>query len=597
MNKTVTINISGIIFHIEEDAYQTLSNYLSKIKGYFSKTDGGNEIMADIESRIAELLQQKINTSKQVVLMVDVEHVMNTMGKPEDFADLDNNNNGLGNSQTTNTNSTSNGTETKKRLFRNPDEKAIGGVCSGLAAYIGVDTVWVRLAMFLLIFFGGLTLWVYLVMWIIIPLAKTTADKLAMRGEPITIDNISKTIQEEANDLRNRVDKTNIGKTASDLGNTLGNVFIRVLGLFIIFIAISMVIGFCTSSFSLFMVSSNSTVSFWIGSVLRSTAHYGWAVLSFILVFGIPTFMFLYLGIKLLFRITYSNKWLNLSLGLIWLLGFIIGIYVTYTTFNQFSETSKVKETKAIINSGDTLIVKATTVAELVKQFEFENNDDIENELEHDRSGYWTGEDKTGKTILGKVNVDVVENPNDTAIEVVAYYEAKGSSKQEANLSAKNIAHTLKQVGNTITIDELFLINQNDKFRFQEVTIKIKVPVGKVVYLDKSLKYMLDDVDNVTNTWDGDMVNRRWKMTDKGFVCIDCKGIDTNNNKNNSDEDEEEEGSSNNKSENVKIDEKGIDIKDKDSHIQINSDGIKVSTPEKDIEITNDGTKKVTNKK
>src|SRR3954464_14523618 len=85
MNKTVTINISGIIFHIEEDAFDKLSKYLSTIKGYFSKTDGGNEIMSDIEARIAELLQAKINVSKQVILMSDVEHVMNVMGKPEDF--------------------------------------------------------------------------------------------------------------------------------------------------------------------------------------------------------------------------------------------------------------------------------------------------------------------------------------------------------------------------------------------------------------------------------------------------------------------------------------------------------------------------------
>ncbi|MBI3233823.1 MAG: PspC family transcriptional regulator, partial [Bacteroidetes bacterium] len=85
MNKTVTINISGIIFHIEEDAYERLSKYLVTIKGYFSKTDGGNEIMSDIEARVAELLQEKINPGKQVILMADVEHVMQVMGKPEEF--------------------------------------------------------------------------------------------------------------------------------------------------------------------------------------------------------------------------------------------------------------------------------------------------------------------------------------------------------------------------------------------------------------------------------------------------------------------------------------------------------------------------------
>ena len=165
MNKTVTINISGIIFHIEEDAYQTLSKYLNTIKGYFSKTDGGNEIMADIEARIAELLQQKINTNKQVILITDVENVMGIMGKPEEFANDDANQH-TNNEEATGKNSSNE--KIKRRLFRNPDEKAIGGVCSGLAAYFDVEIIWVRLAMFLLIFFGGLSLWVYIVMWIII---------------------------------------------------------------------------------------------------------------------------------------------------------------------------------------------------------------------------------------------------------------------------------------------------------------------------------------------------------------------------------------------------------------------------------------------
>ena len=85
MNKTVTINISGIIFHIEEDAYDKLSKYLMTIKSYFSRTDGGNEIMSDIEARIAELLQEKLNVAKQVILLADVDYAMDTMGRPEDF--------------------------------------------------------------------------------------------------------------------------------------------------------------------------------------------------------------------------------------------------------------------------------------------------------------------------------------------------------------------------------------------------------------------------------------------------------------------------------------------------------------------------------
>src|SRR5688572_10984662 len=249
MNKTVTINISGIIFHIEEDAYDRLSKYLSTIKGYFSKTDGGNEIMSDIEARIAELLQGKINNGKQVILISDVDYVMNVMGKPEDFgAEPNKEENAEGNEQDPVYHE-----RIKRRLFRNPDEKALGGVCSGLAAYFGIDTVWIRLAMFLLIFFGGLSIWVYIVLWIVIPEAKTTADKLAMRGEQANINSIFRSFQEEAEDLKNRYAKEgrkqyhnvnqtvreNMGYargTAASVLNGVFNIVGRLIGLFLIFI-------------------------------------------------------------------------------------------------------------------------------------------------------------------------------------------------------------------------------------------------------------------------------------------------------------------------------------------------------------------------
>src|SRR4051812_3150703 len=117
MNKTVTINISGIIFHIEEDAFDNLSRYLSDIKAYLSGTEGGAEVLSDIEARIAELLQEKLGPAKQVITMFDVEQVRDVMGQPEDFGGAENT-----------------GPETKveqekirRRLFRNPEEKMIGG--------------------------------------------------------------------------------------------------------------------------------------------------------------------------------------------------------------------------------------------------------------------------------------------------------------------------------------------------------------------------------------------------------------------------------------------------------------------------------------
>lgn len=129
--------------------------------------------------------------------MTDVDSVIETMGKPEEFADVQDDH------KEEETSQENTYTENvKKRMFRDPDNKAIGGVCSGIAAYFDIDIVWIRLAMFLLIFFGGISLWVYIVLWIVIPEAKTTAEKLAMKGEKIDINNISKTVKEEAEQIK-----------------------------------------------------------------------------------------------------------------------------------------------------------------------------------------------------------------------------------------------------------------------------------------------------------------------------------------------------------------------------------------------------------
>jgi phage shock protein PspC (stress-responsive transcriptional regulator) len=152
MNKTVTINISGIIFHIEEDAYDILSKYLSTIKGYFNKSEGRDEIVSDIESRIAEMLQERISPLKQVVLMADVEHVISIMGKPEEFAGEQTDEQEKAGTEASDAGQTTG----RKRLFRDPDDKMLGGVCAGIGHYFGIEAVWLRLALAISFFVFGL---------------------------------------------------------------------------------------------------------------------------------------------------------------------------------------------------------------------------------------------------------------------------------------------------------------------------------------------------------------------------------------------------------------------------------------------------------
>jgi phage shock protein PspC (stress-responsive transcriptional regulator) len=594
MNKTVTINISGIIFHIEEDAYERLSRYLSEIKRYFSGTEGGNEIMGDIESRIAELLQARLSPAKQVVLMSDVEYIINVMGKPEDFGAEPGKEE---NSQKQDRSSYGKDEKIRRRLFRNPDEKALGGVCSGLAAYFNIDTVWVRLAMFLLIFFGGLSIWVYIILWIVIPEARTTADRLAMRGEQANINTIFRSFQDEAEEMKNRgrrqyeefrdsvrTQAPYASNTMASVLNTLFNIMGRLVGLFLIFIGGVLLVSYVASVLGISILDSRNQFTHWRNVIFGSSMEYALGVFAFMVVVGIPVIMLIYAGVKLLFKIRYHNRWLNLSLGLLWTIGLLTGVYVTVTTVQQFNENSRLKETFVLRNTGDTLVIKMNKGADYLRDMKFDNSDDLESFLSHNRGGYFFGEGNKRLSVIGFAGLNVTESNSDS-IEMTVTRSARGYSKKDANENARAIEYTYRQDKNVLIFDELFMVEEGAKFRMPRVAVRIRLPRGKVIYFDKSTKYLLDDIDNTSNTWDGKMISRRWKMTDKGLECIDCDGLGLK-------EKSDDTRKHRRKKEKVIIDEEGIEVNGEDTEIKINDEGIRIRTSEEEVDLR-DGKKTV----
>lgn len=196
MNKVMNINIGGSVFHVDEDAYDKLKSYLRQINRHFKNSAGGEEIIHDIEARIVELFQQKLSSNKEVINMDDVNEVIAVMGKPSDFEE-DVEDEYFGDADVRQVG--------RKRLFRDVDNRMIGGVCSGLGAYFKMDTVWFRIG-FILATISGVSILVYLVLWLIIPPARTISEKLEMQGDPVTVSNIEKTIREEMNDIRDKLD-------------------------------------------------------------------------------------------------------------------------------------------------------------------------------------------------------------------------------------------------------------------------------------------------------------------------------------------------------------------------------------------------------
>lgn len=206
MNKIININLGGFPFVVDEDAFDHLQRYLKALTRHFSHSEGCEEIISDIENRMAELFNERLGVRK-IVTLSDVQETIKIMGRPEDFqGDLIEDEPLSKDNTFFNEPPKSKFEEPKyrtgKRLFRNKDEKVIAGVCSGIAAYFGIeDPVWVRIAFVLATVTGGFGVLAYLILAAVVPPAKSAADRLSMRGEPINVSSIAKQVEEEINSL------------------------------------------------------------------------------------------------------------------------------------------------------------------------------------------------------------------------------------------------------------------------------------------------------------------------------------------------------------------------------------------------------------
>lgn len=205
MNKVININLGGYPFTIDDDAYKQLDNYFRILKKHFKNSDGKDEIMHDIESRMAELFNDKLGNIR-IISKKEVDNVIGIMGMPKEIG-LDDEFDEIQEDEKSFSTSAAN-RRTDRRFFRDPDSKVIAGVVSGLSAYLGIkDPVWMRILFVLLALSGGLAIFAYVILWIIIPEANTSADRLAMQGEPINIDNIAKQVEDEITELSDRISK------------------------------------------------------------------------------------------------------------------------------------------------------------------------------------------------------------------------------------------------------------------------------------------------------------------------------------------------------------------------------------------------------
>ena len=526
MNQTLTVNISGIVFHIEVDAYDTLKNYLNKIKSYFNNSEEREEIMLDVESRIAELFSGMMNEKNEVIKASDVEKVIEIMGKPEQYISED--------EEQTQEFAKETYIKGDKKLFRNPDDRLLGGVCSGLGAYIGVDTVWVRL-FFVAAFFLGFGFFTYIILWIVMPEAKTASDKLKMKGEPINIQNIGKKFEEEANKVSDNLKNVDTNKFTKKAGSVLENIVgvigsiftaifnivgkvlgvaFLIVGTFLLVVLLGMLFG----SKTIFSITSDGVFSFeaheFFDLIFVSQDQYYLAILGVLLLVGIPILTLIYLAIKLLFKIKLHYSF-GLTMAILFVIGMSICALVGIKMGTELSSDEEIVKTHQIAATNSALMIKSP------------------NEL---LPGKGILEDKfTSISIDGEtmyqsyVRLEIEKSKTDSMLLEVKF-SSNGSTTKEAIKNARTINYNYQISDSALVIDNYLSTLKDNKIRGQQVELTLYIPINQVVYLDESVKELLFDVENVTDTYDKEMIRNKWIMLESGLTCLDCldiKGVTT----------------------------------------------------------------------
>jgi phage shock protein PspC (stress-responsive transcriptional regulator) len=331
MKKTLTVNLNNIVFHIDDDAYEMLQTYLHEIAEHFQSDDERKEIMNDIEARIAELFTEKLQKSKNVVNLIDVQEIIEIMGKPSQYT---------GEDEEPESSKSEKKQQNTRRFYRDPENAVLGGIAGGIAAYFGWEVTLVRILLVIAVIIGmGFIIPVYIVVWFVAPQAITAAQRLEMQGEDVTVESI----KTELNNAKNYVESDKFKQTASTVGEKvfeLLKLFFKVVFGFIG--AIFGLVGILVVGVLLFMLFflifeptfinsfAPGLISNW-GAITPDNAIL--IFISLILVVGCPIFMFVYWAIKLVSGRQSSSKTASLVVLILWLAGIFMFYSVGANTF------------------------------------------------------------------------------------------------------------------------------------------------------------------------------------------------------------------------------------------------------------------------
>ncbi len=569
MKKNISINISGIIFHIEEDGYDRLKSYLDGITTYFSNFEDSSEIIADIESRIAELFLATLNEEKQVISAEDVEKLVSTMGSIQDFEAIEDHEEedlfgakeepkkfqrdqkrkilggvaaGIAHyfkidalwirlllvAFTLLTVSfgwvvvltyivcwivipASNELEVSekvKKMFRDPENRVLGGVAGGLGAYFGIDPIIVRVIFVISIFFGAGIL-IYIILWIITPEAKTITNKMQMQGQPVTLSNIEYNIKnslqqnEKEESLLVKIILfpfrliasilSGVDKVFKPLLHFIVDAFRIIAGIvlviisFVFILALGTIGGVYAGMFSDHMISHEIPLELMHQSIMPIT------VIASFLIVGIPILLLFLAGLTILIRKKVLIKPIIWPAFGVWMISLVIIAVTLPGLITDFRTQSYVKESKNFNIDAKSLHLGIN---------EIEGN-------EHYRVA--------SLRILGH---------EDSVVTLEKKFIARGNTKANAKKHARLIQYNVIQKDSILVFDDNIHFSKDAKFRAQELEMKLYIPNYQIFTID----YELRDILNYSLYSNGYSVSQldgnKWMFTENGLNCVTCKKSD-----------------------------------------------------------------------
>lgn len=528
MNKIVTINLGGYPFTIDEEAFAKLKQYLDAIRKHFSQVKGFEEITSDIETRLAEIFQDKLG-DRPIVTLKDVEEAMAVMGRPEDFdADA-----GMDDAAEPESKDSKGKYKTGKRLFRHPDEQVVSGVCAGIAAYFGIqDPVWVRILFVLFTISGGFGITVYIILWAILPEAKTAGDRLTMRGEAINVSNIGKIIQEEVSNISKKVSEFGDeisakegskmygvkfdGESGKKVVDGIGYFFktaietiIRIIKPLLFIIGVGILIA-------LLVTWIIAIVGIFFGMPFAERILPGQAMLSSLAVFnllfliGVPMLTVALGAFRLVFGTRMSRSW-RIGLSGFWALNIISFFALASFVGREFSTDVSVSQN---MNPG---ILKGDTVLLSLESTRIHHGGNFYDELEEVEQELFGAE----------VSLSIKKTEN-AFFELQQKIYARGRDQEDAHVLASQLNVPLKVEGNRLVFSDRFPVPRGQKWRHQRVKLTLLVPENSFVKIEKKIGRILNSVDlenGKINPWRE--TNQAWEMGPEGLSCISC-GIEDN---------------------------------------------------------------------